>query len=136
CRDRTFKTDLTKFGIHLSFPHGNECDMGQSMNVCDFLGALKRCNESQTCDNTCEPCDGYIYLNVSGECGCPCGAPTSSPIGSITVFNKRSVCKLVSQGCPDLACAQVDVNTIVEFDLNKFCVDNTDVSLDKILKLD
>lgn len=138
CRDKTFKTDLTKFGIHLNFPnngHDGDCEQ-KNMNVCDFLQSLKRCNEALSCDNTCEPCDGYIYLNVVGDCGCPCGAPTSSQVGSVTVFNKKSICKLVSQGCPDLSCVQVDVNTIVEYDLNKYCVDSTDVPLDKVLKLD
>jgi hypothetical protein len=135
CRDKSFKTDLTKFGIHLSFPNGDECDQ-KNMNVCDFLSKLKHCNEIQNCEPTCEPCDAYIYLNVSGECGCPCGAPVSSPIGSVTLFNKRSICKLVSQGCPDLACVPADIATIVEFDLNKYCIDTTDVSLDKIVKLD
>jgi hypothetical protein len=136
CKDKTFTTDLNKFGIHLSFPPNSGCE-NQNMNVCDFLQSIKRCNEAQSCDgNTCAPCDAYIYLNVSGECGCPCGAPTAPPIGSVTLFNKKSICKLVSQGCPDLACVPVDVNTIVEFDLNKYCIDSTDVSLDKILKLD
>ena len=136
CQDRSFKTDLSKFGINLSFPNGDECDQ-KSMNVCDFLNKLKRCNEAQGCgESTCEPCDGYIYLNVAGECGCPCGAPASAPIGSITLFNKKSICKLVSQGCPDLACVPADLGTIVEFDLNKYCIDTTDVSLDKIVKLD
>ena len=135
CRDRTFKTDLSKFGISLNFPQGDECDQ-KNMNVCDFLNKLKRCNEAQSCEPTCEPCDGYIYLNVSGECGCPCGAPPSAPIGSITLFNKKSICKLVSQGCPDLACVPADIGTIVEFDLNKYCIDTTDIVLDKIVKLD
>ena len=25
CQDKTFKTDLTKFGIHLNFPNSTEC---------------------------------------------------------------------------------------------------------------
>lgn len=133
CKDREFKTDLTKFGISLNFPQGDEC---KNMNVCDFLQSLKNCNEAQNCAPTCQPCDGYIYLNIEGNCGCPCGAPSSAPIGSVTLFNKKSICKLVSQGCPDAACVSVDVNTIVEFDLNKYCIDATDVPLDKILKLD
>ncbi|BCS83231.1 putative regulator of chromosome condensation [Cotonvirus japonicus] len=134
CKDKEFKTDLNKFGIHLSFPSGED-ECSKNMNVCDFLQSLKTCNESQSCDNTCEPCDGYIYLNVSGNCGCPCGAPASSPIGSVTLFNKKSICKLASQNCPDIAKISVDVNTIVEFDLNKYCIDSTDVALDKIVKL-
>ena len=135
CKDKPFKTDLNKFGISLSFPPGSdECD--KNMNVCDFLHKLKRCNESISCEPTCFPCDGYIYLNVSGNCGCPCGAPVSSPIGSVTLFNRKSICKLVSQGCPDLACVAVDFGSIVEFDLNKYCIDNTDVMLDKIVKLE
>ncbi len=134
CKDKQFKTDLTKFGIHLNFPNSNECD--KQMNVCDFLSSLKQCNEKVGCDSTCEPCDSYIYLNISGDCGCPCGAPSSSPIGSVTLFNRRSICKLVSQGCPDVTCLPADVNTIVEFDLNRYCIDTTDVALDKIVKLD
>lgn len=136
CRDKAFKTDLSKFGIHLSFPNGDEGNCEKTVNVCDFLQGLKRCNDTETCNPTCEPCDSYIYLNVSGECGCPCGAPASGPIGSVTVFNRRSICKLVSQGCPDIATISSDVNTILEFDFNKYCVDTTDVPLDKILKLD
>ena len=135
CKDKPFKTDLNKFGISLNFPGGNdECD--KNMNVCDFLQTLKRCNESVGCEPTCEPCDGYIYLNVSGNCGCPCGAPSAASIGSITIFNRKSICKLVSQGCPDVVCLSAEVSTIVEFDLNKYCIDATDVVLDKIVKLD
>lgn len=136
CRDKKFKTDLSKFGIHLSFPNAEDGSCEKTINVCDFLKNLKRCNDTETCNPTCEPCDSYIYLNIAGECGCPCGAPTSNPIGSVTIFNKRSICKLVSQGCPDIACITADVNTIVEFDFNKYCVDTTDIALDKILKLD
>uniref|UniRef100_A0A6G6ACS7 Putative regulator of chromosome condensation n=1 Tax=Borely moumouvirus TaxID=2712067 RepID=A0A6G6ACS7_9VIRU len=136
CREKEFKTDLNKFGIHLSFPNGNDDECNKSINVCDFLQSLKRCNEAQACEPTCEPCDSYIYLNVSGNCGCPCGAPSAQSIGSITLFNKKSICKLVSQGCPDTKCLGVDLNTIVEFDLNKYCIDTTDISLDKIVKLE
>lgn len=135
CKDKEFKTDLTKFGINLSFPGGDECS-DKNMNVCEFLNKLKRCNEAQSCEPTCEPCDSYIHLNVSGECGCPCGAPTSEPIGSVTLLNKKSVCKLVSQNCPDVRTLRADLNTIVEFDLNKYCIDATDVPLDQIVKLD
>jgi hypothetical protein len=137
CRDKPFKTDLNKFGIHISFPNGcnQECPT-KTVNVCDFLQTLKRCNEQESCEPTCEPCDGYIYLNIEGECGCPCGSPTSSPIGSVTLFNKKSICKLVSQGSPDFVRVEANVNTIVEFDLNKYCIDTSDFSLEKIIKLD
>lgn len=136
CKDKAFKTDLNKFGIHLSFP-GNENECGEkTLNVCDFLQSLKRCNESEDCGPTCEPCDGYIYLNISGDCGCPCGAPTAHSIGSVTLFNRKSVCKLVSQGCPDLICVPAELGTTVEFDLNKYCIDTSDISLDKIVKID
>lgn len=135
CRDKPFKTDLNKFGIHLNFPNGdNECN-NKNVNVCDFLKSLKNCNESTSCDPTCVTCDGYIYLNVSGECGCPCGAPTASSIGSITLFNKKSVTKLVSQGCPDTFTLSANIGTIVEFDLNKYCIDTTDIPLEKVVKL-
>lgn len=129
-----FRTDLNKFGVHLNLPAVDECG-GRSMNVCDFLKALQHCNDARSCSPTCEPCDGYVYLNVFGECGCPYGAPTSSPIGSVTVYNKKSVCKLVSQSCADTYCISATTNTIVEYDINKYCVDNTDIPLDRILKL-
>ncbi len=137
CKDKPFKTDLTKFGIHLNFPNGCGEECGRpNMNVCDFLNRLKNCNEREACVPTCEPCDAYIYLNIAGECGCPCGAPTSQPIGSITLLNRKSICKLVSQGCPDLVCLPADLSTVVEFDLNKYCIDTNDVALEKIVKLD
>lgn len=136
CPTKGFKTDLNKFGIHLSFPPGckDECNEA-NLNICDFLQSLKRCNDSITCDNTCEPCDRYIYLNVAGPCGCPCGTPDSGAIGSVTIFNRKSICKLVSQGCPDIVTVHADSETGVEFDLNRYCIDTTDVALDKILKL-
>ena len=136
CTDKEFKTDLSKFGIHLNFPSGDECDP-RSMNLTQFLNKIKQCNESRSSGtSTCEPCDGYIYLNVSGDCGCPCGAPSSCTIGSITLLNKKSICKLVSQDCPDVETVRVNYNTIVEYDLNRYCIDTTDVALDKIVKLD
>jgi len=137
CRDKPFKTDLNKFGIHLSFPNGchEECEQ-RNTNVCDFLQALKRCNDAEACEPTCEPCDSYIYLNIAGNCGCTCGAQPAPHIGSITLFNKKSVCKLVSQGFPDAISIPASLNSQVEFDLNKYCVDNIDVSLDKLVKLD
>ena len=137
CKDKPFTTDLNKFGIHLNFP--NKCEdecSDKHMNVCEFLKSLKSCNEQASCDPTCKPCDGYIYLNIAGDCGCPCGAPSASDIGSITLFNKKSICKLVSQGCPDLVCIPAEPTTIVEFDLNKYCIDTTDIGLEKIVKLD
>lgn len=135
CRDKAFKTDLNKFGIHLSFPNSEDECSQKNMSVCDFLQNLKNCNDAQGCEPTCEPCDGYIYLNVAGDCGCPCGAPASAPIGSITLFNKKSICKLVSQNCPDISEVPIDVSTIVEFDLNKYCIDTRDIALDKVVKL-
>lgn len=136
CKDKPFKTDLNKFGIHLNFPSSYDECSGKSMNLCDFLKSLKRCNEREACEPTCEPCDAYIYLNISGECGCPCGAPTAANVGSVTLFNKKSICKLVSQGCPDQVCVAADYNTIVEFDLNKYCIDSSDFALEKIVKLE
>lgn len=135
CRDKPFKTDLSKFGISLSFPNGSDCD-NKSMNVCDFLKSLKQCNETPTCEPTCEPCDSYIHLNISGECGCPCAGQPAPPIGSVTIFNKRSICKLVSQQYPDISKVNATVNTIVEFDLNKYCIDAQDIALEKIVKLE
>ena len=134
CGDKVFETDLTKFGVHLNFPAGNDrCD-SESMNVCEFLDKLKKCNEATNCEPTCEPCDGYIHLNISGSKDCD-GKPVPN-IGSFTIFNKKSICKLVSQGRPDIKCVATDLSTLIEFDLKKFCIDTTDVPLDKIIKLE
>lgn len=135
--EEKFETDISKFGISLSLPGkpDGECEE-KTFNVCDLIKTIKQCNDAQYCEPTCEPCDGYIYLNVSGDCGCPCGAPTSSPIGSVTLFNRKSICKLVSQGCPDIVKIPADLSTIVEFDLKKYCIDTGDATLDKIVKLD
>lgn len=135
CTKNTFKTDFNKFGIHLSFPsHDNECN-DKSFTVCEFLNKIKRCNEAEFCEPTCEPCDAYIHLNIAGQCGCSCGAQPAPHIGSITLFNKKSICKLVSQGEPDVINVNVNVNSTVEFDLNKYCIDTLDVTLDKVVKL-
>lgn len=131
CQEKEFETDLSKFGVHLSFPGQNNCDK-ESMNVCDFLNRLKNCNEAKTCEPTCEPSDGYIYLDVAGKEHCGVKNPT---VGSVTLLNKKSVTKLVSQGCPDVKCLSADLNTIIEFDLNKYCIDTTDVPLDRIVKI-
>ncbi|MEM0354068.1 MAG: hypothetical protein QXW79_00665 [Thermoplasmata archaeon] len=134
CRGKTFKTDLSKFGVHLSFPPQDECD-DKTLNACEFLRAIKRCNEMEPCDLACTPCDGYVYLNVEGKCVCSCGTQNAPHIGSVTLFNKKSVCKLVSQGVPDIFNMSVTTSSTVEFDMNKYCVDNLDIPLEKIIKL-
>lgn len=134
CSDcnQSFKTDLNKFGIHLSFPQGQE--KNKDMNVCDFLKSLQEVNETNTYDDYCAPCDSYIYLNISNE-NEGCGVPSTSAIGSVTLFNKKSVSKLVSQGSPDFMMVQVSVNSFVEFDINKYSIDGNNVELDKLVKL-
>ena len=132
CRDRCFKTDLSKFGISINFPQDECCET----SLCDFLKKLKQCNEEPTCNNTCTPCDSFIYLNVCGRCGCPDDTVPSPSIGRITLYNKKSVCKLISQGVPDLVTVIVSVGSTVEFDLNKYCIDGESVCLDKIVLLD
>uniref|UniRef100_A0A6C0C8R9 Uncharacterized protein n=1 Tax=viral metagenome TaxID=1070528 RepID=A0A6C0C8R9_9ZZZZ len=135
---KPFCTDLSKFGVSLNFPGcepgccNDNCDKPQ--NVCDFLKALKDCNDAPTCDNTCEPCDSYIYIDIGDVCNrdrC-CEQPI---IKSITLYNRKSVCKAVSQHCGEVQCVAVDCNSVVEFDSNKYCIDGHDYCLDKILKL-
>lgn len=132
CKDRCFKTDLEKFGVHLNF-NGYECE--DKLGVCDFLKALKKCNEAPTCNNTCEPCDNYIYLNVAGGTECPC-VGADGDIKKIILYNRKSVCRNVSAG-DDKCAVQVDVtvNSLVEFDSNKYCVDALDICLDQTLIL-
>lgn len=133
CRSRPFRTDLNKFGIHLNFPPKQGC--GESFSVCDFLKALKECNQSISDQPVCEPCDAYIYLNVVGQYGCNCNAQPAPHIGSITIFNKKSICKLVSQKIPDTVNVTVNLGSVIEYDLNKIRVDNLDLPLEKIVKL-
>lgn len=126
---KPFKTDLSKFGINLRFPNQDECEC-KTNNVCDFLKALQQCNESPECDNTCEPCDSNIYLNVFESC------ENNGPvINSITVLNKKSVCKTVSQRCADIVKICLTPETVIEYDLNHYCVDGEDFSLHKTLVL-
>jgi hypothetical protein len=132
CKDKPFKTDLSKVGIHLNLPAPSECG---GMNVCQFLGQLQKCNEEISCSPTCTPCDGYVYLNIIDDQPCPAGAPAVESIGSVTVFNKRSICKLDSQGKPDLVCIAGDVSTVLEYDLNRYCIDADSLPLEKIVRI-
>lgn len=178
CKDKCFKTDLSKFGVQLNFANNYclednstncECQDGTLIrtlknrtNVCDFLKALQNCNEYPTCDDTCEPCESTIYLNVcGGNCGCTCGNVQLSAIGSITLYNKKSVCRYVSQstmtcinnigipcnqssvmmsgpstsGCFNTANVSVNLYSLIEWDLNKYCIDSKDIPLDQIVVL-
>jgi len=75
-------------------------------------------------------------LNIAGDCGCPpCGAPSSPPISKIYLYNQRSVCKIVSQ-CADILVVCVNVNSLIEYDLNRYCIDSEDIPLDKVIILD
>lgn len=172
CKDKCFKTDLSKFGIQLNFANGYcieerscECNnetalraMKNNINVCDFLEALKNCNEYPNCEDTCEPCDTTVYFNVCGTCGCPCGSDIGTNIGSITLYNKKSICKLLAlqkrNHCPNnglhnrnlnnngsntnglnTISVPVGVGSLIEFDLNRFCIDANDYPLDSIIVL-
>lgn len=127
---KPFKTDLSKFGINLRFPtQSDDCEC-KPTTVCDFLKALQRCNDSPECDNTCEPCDPNIYLNVFESCD-----KDGPPINSITILNKKSVCKTVSQRSADIVKLCLTPSTIVEYDLNHYCIDGEDFSLHKTIVL-
>jgi alpha-tubulin suppressor-like RCC1 family protein len=124
-------TDLTKFGVHLNFPGGNA--ENQQMNVCEFLNRLKNCNGAKECAPVCEPCDGYIYIDVTQDNG---SCVPGDAIGSITLFNKKSITKTVSHGCFDTRRVGVDLNSVVEFGINQYCIDNADIPLDQVILLD
>jgi hypothetical protein len=135
---KPFVTDLSKFGINISFPTGtgedemNDCECcPKTRNVCEFLNALKKCNDAPFCDNTCVPCDSNIYLNVFESC--ERGGPA---INSITVLNKNSVCKIVSQGHADTVKFCLTPDTVLEFDLNQYCIDSTMFPLSKVIVLE
>lgn len=181
CKDKCFKTDLSRFGVQLSFNNGYcvengedcaECPNGGTVirnlknknSVCDFLKALQNSNEYPNCENTCLPCDNTVYLNVcGGNCGCTCGNVFIKSIKSITLYNKKSTCKYISRGgsscvnynggpCgnemtktnfpPSVVCkvnkthVKVDLFSLIEFDLNKYSINNNDYPLDDIIVLD
>ena len=176
CKDKCFKTDLSKFGVQLNFANGycvsnDDCacpdgtairTLRNKTNVCDFLKALQNCNEYPTCDDTCEPCDTTIYLNICGSgCGCTCGNVPLTSIGTITLYNRKSVCKYVSQssiscrsniggpcngssvnipgpttiGCYNKIRTSVNLYSVIEWDLNRYCIDAHDFPLDQIISL-
>lgn len=142
CRDNCFETDLSKFGVHLSFPNDDyDCDndyakdhCGKVTNVCDFLKALQSCNASPLCDSTCEPCDPNIYLDVLGDCDCHCGKDHGLTVGSIVLYNKRSVCRVVSYNPKSIEVC-VTLDSIIEFDYNRYCIDGVEYALDNIITL-
>lgn len=131
---KKFKTDLSTFRVNLKFDGcEDECcdrDCEAPNNVCDFLKALKQCNDAPACSNTCYPCDPYIYLNICDHC------PKKPTIKCITLLNKRSVCKAVSQHCKDVARVCVGCESVIEFDLNRYCIDGEDFCLDKVICLE
>lgn len=138
---RKCKTDLSKFGIQINFPGdcgGNCGDCSTCCNptsLCDFLKNLQNCNDAPQCSNTCEPCDPYVYLDVKGS-GTPACKSDSRDVRSITLHNRKSVAKTVSTGSADRVCVSVSKESVVEFDLNKYCVDGHDYCLDKTIKLE
>jgi len=140
---KPFRTDLSKFGVNLKF---NNCDddCDSTNNVCDFLKALKNCNDAPACNNTCAPCDSSIYVDIGDSCDHDCDSPV---IKSITLYNKKSVCKEISQRelcceredtkCRNRpVCVRVNAHSVVEFDSNKYCIDGTDYCLDRVVKLE
>ena len=130
CR-KPFQTDFDKFHVSLRFPQNeSDCeDCCKTNSLCDFLKAFKQCNEAPHCDNTCQPCDPNIYLDVF-DCG-----KDKPIIDTITILNKKSVCKAISQGHFDSARVCLTPDTVVEFDLNQYCVDNAEYCLSKVLIL-
>lgn len=140
-----FKMDYSKIGVQLNFANGYVTDDDACGNtvmrvttngtsVCDFLSQLRQVNEAPVCDNTCEPCDSYIYLNVAGDD--ECGQDDAVPLTSVVLHNRKSISKIVSQGSPDAVTVPVTFSSVVEFDLNKYCIDGTDYGLDKTITLD
>jgi hypothetical protein len=129
--------DLSRFGVKLSLGGQDGCGCAGSSNVCDILSALQKCNNRPYCNNTCEPCDPYIYLNVTDPC---CG---TTVVNKILLVNSKSAAKTVSlvdnNWNSPLSNNTVEVNvttsSIIEWDYNHYCIDDTDVSLDNNVSL-
>lgn len=130
CCDNNFKTDLSKWNIELKFD--SSCN---TVNACEFLKTLKKCNESQTCKPTDKSCDPYVYLALTSYNSTEeCCYYEPIRVQGFRIFNKRSVAKAVSSGMITYE-ADVDLQSSVDFDYNKFCVNGVDVCLEKVLVL-
>lgn len=130
CCDDNFKTDLSKFNIELKFD--SSCT---TVNACDFLKAIKKCNEQQSCRPTDKTCDPYIYLSLASFNGSEeCCYYEPVRVQEFRIFNKRSICKAVSSEILTYE-VDVDLQSTVDFDYNKFCVNGVDVCLEKVLVL-
>lgn len=144
CCQKPFNTDLSQMGVNICFPKKtpggdcgdcNGCDSGKT-NICEFLNKLKECNESEQCSNTCEPCDNYIYLDL-----CSCACPGELAVGSVTLYNRVSVCRAVSTRPGATNCTiykrtiPVTINSVAEVTLNGYCIDGVDVELCEIVQL-
>lgn len=144
----SFKTDLSKFGIQVSFipsvsaelvNNGLNSDVSYltptyNGNVCDFLSKLRECNENPQCEATCEPCDNNIYINV-GTDDCTCSNDSSTAKYAYRFHNRKSVCRTLALGRQDVQKVTVSCLTdlFFEVNLNEWCVDGSDYPLCKTL---
>jgi hypothetical protein len=135
CNKNRFTTDLNKFGVSLTFPQEQQGNCkNTNMGVCDFLKNLKRCNEKSTCDSVCEPCDGYIYVNIYDPL-VSCPNLGNITIDSLTLYNKKSVCKINTENSPKIVEINVNVDTVIEFDMNAYCIDGKMISAENVVIL-
>jgi alpha-tubulin suppressor-like RCC1 family protein len=136
------KTDAKQFDLSKAKITLNPllCVDGESMcnssptsksNICQFIDALKKCNETEYCGNTCEPCDNTVYVKLDDNC-------------TIVIVNEKSLAKIK---CMDLTIEEALINTDltetitltsstrVDYDINGYSVDCESVDIDKILLL-
>lgn len=72
-----------------------------STNICKYLEELKKCNETEYCYNTCEPCDNTVYLKLKSTFNSP-----------LAIVNEKSICKVLSY-------FQDSISNVDLFDLGK-----------------
>lgn len=125
------KTNFDEATFEFTWPRNEGGCNDTNLDPCEILRSIKACNEAPQCENTCTPCDRYIYLDTAGF-GCkadtahPCKACNNAdprPIYSITLYNKDSVCRAVSQGAYNAIPVYVDANSSVEWDINGWSID-------------
>lgn len=129
-------TDLNRIGIQLSF------DPDSSYGLCDFLTNIQNCNAAPDCLNTCSACDNSVYLDIEAAGTNPNDTYPLVQVSNVILYNKRSLAKQVSSFSnsnfsltPQYTTLSVTTNSILGFDANRYCIDGSDVAIDRPLLL-
>lgn len=116
-------------------------------NICKFISDLKLANESEVCENTCEPCDNTVYLKFKKCFKANMALVNEKSIRKvlahfsdcITNADLQDLGKILSDSAYECVLFQkvvADKNTRVDYDNNAYCVDGVNYPIDQVLVLD